>query len=269
MRNSKSTVLLTPCFGSVPADAIEYAIKNGGKRFRPAIVYLVADAIGKNQDVSDVALAVEYFHTASLIADDLPCMDDDDVRRDQPSVHKVYPESTAILASYALISAAYDRIRLNGQKLNLEPLIPIAIENAALNAGSLGACGGQYLDLFPGELNEEIILEVMDKKTGTFFELSFVLGWLFGGGESAALELVKKTARHFGRAFQISDDFLDLQQDEGKVNFPALVGVEKAARVLSDELFALKEALKKLRLATPELLTLVALIEKRVALDAR
>ncbi len=246
-------------------DAIEYAFKNGGKRFRPAIVYLVSDAIGNKWDVTDSALAVEYFHTASLIADDLPCMDDDDMRRESPSVHKVFGEATAILATYALIAAGYDRIRLNGQKLNRETLIPVAIENAVFNTGIFGATGGQYGDLFPSELNEATVLDVIDKKTGTLFEISFVFGWLFGGGDLAQLEAVKRIARHFGRAFQISDDFLDLRQDDGKTNFPAVVGCEKAARILFYELAALKDGLKKLRLDSPELLSLAALIEQRVA----
>ncbi len=246
-------------------EAVEYSLKNGGKRFRPAIVYMVANAQGKGWDVTDAALAVEFFHTASLIADDLPCMDDDDMRREHPSTHKVYGESTAILATYALIAAGYDRIRLNGQKLNSAHLIPLAIENATYNTGILGATGGQYADLFPGKLSEATVLDVIDKKTGTLFEISFVLGWLFGGGDPSLLDLVKKAAGHFGRAFQISDDFLDLEQDAGKANFPGVVGCEKAARFLSEQLKATKEALKKLRLDSPELLTLVALIEKRVA----
>lgn len=256
-----------PSFGpkTVLRDAIDYALQNGGKRFRPAIVYLVAKAIGKNQDVTDSALAVEFFHTASLIADDLPCMDDDDMRRDHPTVHKIYGESTAILATYALISAGYERIRLNAQKSGQEGLLSFAIENAAFNTGILGATGGQYNDLFPESLTEATILDVIDKKTGTLFEISFVLGWLFGGGDPASLELIKQTARHFGRAFQISDDFLDLLQDEGKLNFPGIVGYERGATLLLQELASLKEALKKLRLDTPELLTLVTLIEQRTA----
>lgn len=245
-------------------EAIEYALKNGGKRFRPAIVYMVADAIGKKWDVTDSALAIEYFHTASLIADDLPCMDDDAIRRDQPAVHKVFGEGTAILATYALIAAGYDRIRLNGQKLNREELIPLAIENAAHNTGIRGATGGQYEDLYPQKLDEATVLDVIDKKTGTLFEISFVFGWLFGGGAPHQLDWVKKAANHFGRAFQISDDFLDLQQDGEKLNFPAVVGCEKATHVLFEELNFLNESLKKLRLDSPELLSLVKVIEKRV-----
>lgn len=247
-------------------EAIEYAFLNGGKRFRPAIVFLVAKTQDQGKDVSDAALAIEYFHTASLIADDLPCMDDDDMRRNHPSVHKVFGESTAILATYALIAAGYDRLRLNGQKLKQEALIPLALECASFNTGIFGATGGQYLDLFPTELTEAAVLDVIDKKTGTLFELSFVLGWLFGGGDVSLLEEVKKAACHFGRSFQISDDFLDLKQDEkGKLNYPAIVGYEKAAKMLDEELFELKKTLTKLRLDTPEFLSLIDLIEKSVS----
>ena len=134
-------------------DAIEYALKNGGKRFRPAIVYLIRDALagfgGKNSDVKEGALAIEFFHTASLIADDLPCMDDDAERRNQPSLHHAFDEATAILATYALIAAGYDQIRLGAQKSGRFEIFPLAIEIASFNTGIWGATGGQYSDLFP------------------------------------------------------------------------------------------------------------------------
>src|SRR5689334_6318506 len=97
------------CFGEKTKlrDACEYAITNGGKRFRPLIVLLIAEALGNGLNVYEAALSVEFFHTSSLIADDLPCMDNDDERRDKPSTHKVYGESIALLASYALITAAF------------------------------------------------------------------------------------------------------------------------------------------------------------------
>src|SRR3989339_1471770 len=89
-------------------DACEYALTNGGKRFRPLIVLMVSEALGKDLNVSDAALSVEFFHTASLIADDLPCMDNDDERRDKPSLHKVYGETISLLSSSALITAAFE-----------------------------------------------------------------------------------------------------------------------------------------------------------------
>ncbi len=249
---------------TVLRDAIEYALKNGGKRFRPAIVYLVAHAIGKGGDVTDAALAVEYFHTASLIADDLPCMDDDDERRDVPSLHKAFNEATAILATYALIAAGYDRIRMGAQKTGKAEICSLAIENASFNTGILGAAGGQYDDLYPHAQTEEVALGVIDKKTGTLFEISFVFGWLFGGGDLSVLDEVKHAARAFGRAFQISDDFLDLEQDKEGINYPAIAGEEKALFLLRAELDHYYKALKTLQLETPELLALGKMVEARL-----
>src|SRR5579863_9558332 len=103
------------CFGEKTKlrDACEYALTNGGKRFRPLIVLFVGEALGCGLNVYEAALSVEFFHTASLIADDLPCMDNDDERRDKPSLHKVYGETIALLASYALITAAFEKIHSN------------------------------------------------------------------------------------------------------------------------------------------------------------
>lgn len=264
-----------PTFGpkTILRDAIEYALTNGGKRFRPAIVTIVAEAIGKKLDVTDAALAVEFFHTASLIADDLPCMDDDEKRRDHPTLHIAFGEATALLATYALIAAGYDRIRLNGQKLKdshlegAEKLSLLAIENISYNTGIFGASGGQYLDLFPENPTEATLLEAIDKKTGTLFEISFVLGWLFGGGECDQLPSVKKAARHFGRVFQICDDFLDLEQDllQGNRSLPQLVGFKRGFELFHEELFGLKRELKKLRLESPELLRLVQDVERKAS----
>ena len=95
-------------------DACEYAFLNGGKRFRPALVLMIAKGIGFEADVSQAALGIEFFHTASLIADDLPCMDNDEERRHKPTTHRIYGESTALLATYALISAGYACLAKNG-----------------------------------------------------------------------------------------------------------------------------------------------------------
>jgi len=251
---------------NVLRDAIEYALKNGGKRFRPAIVYMIASALGKKNEVTEAALAIEYFHTASLIADDLPCMDDDDERREVPALHKAYGEATALLASYALISAGYDLIRQGAQKLGNSDICALAVESASYNTGIFGATGGQYDDLYPPTtLTEPVLLDVIDKKTGTLFEISFVFGWLYGGGEISKLSQVKQAARSFGRAFQISDDFLDMEQDKEGVNFPALVGCEKALSLLFEELTTYYAILEKLQIATPELNALGELVEKRIA----
>ena len=111
------------CFGEKTKlrDACEYALTNGGKRFRPLIVILIAEALGNGLNVFEAALSVEFFHTASLVADDLPCMDNDDERRDKPSLHKVYGEAIALLASYALITAAFEKIYSNVSVMRESP----------------------------------------------------------------------------------------------------------------------------------------------------
>jgi geranylgeranyl diphosphate synthase, type II len=244
-------------------DACEYALTNGGKRFRPLIVLMVAEGLGKGLNVYESALAVEFFHTASLIADDLPCMDNDDERRDKPSLHKVYGETIAILASYALITAAFERIHRSAQVMK-ESVPPyseysdracvIALETATHCAGILGATGGQFLDLFPPSLNLDMVKQVIYKKTVTLFEVSFVFGWLFGGGDISKLESVKKASYHLGMAFQIADDMGDLLQDEKKqreISMARLVGKERALLIFEEEMRHFEKQLTELDLLTP------------------
>lgn len=242
-------------------DACEYALKNGGKRFRPALVYLIAKALGQGRDVSHAALAVEFFHTASLIVDDLPCMDDEKVRRGKPALHLAFNEATALLATYALIAAGYEQIRLNA----VDPTrLSLAFENASYTTGILGATGGQFFDLFPPHLNESALRMAIQQKTGALFELSFVLGWVFGGGALSLLPSVKKAANHFGMAFQIVDDFGDLAEDRANgrtMNYPALVGEQRASDVLQEEIKNLHNEMKKLQLSSPELLAMIEFLE--------
>lgn len=246
-------------------DACAYALQTGGKRFRPALVYIMAEALGKNRAVDEAALAVELFHTASLIADDLPCMDDEEMRRGKPTVHHKFGEATALLATYALIAAGYDCLRKNA----LDPkVLPAALESAAFTTGLFGATGGQFLDLYPPKLDEEALTDIVQKKTGALFELSFVLGWLYGGGELEKLPLVKKGAGHFGRAFQIVDDFVDLPDDlkaGRKINYPALLGVERAQEILQQELKGLTQAIDALALKAPALHEMVQFLHTSAA----
>jgi geranylgeranyl diphosphate synthase type II len=241
-------------------DACEYALRSGGKRFRPLLVLLVAEALGLSQNVYDSALSVEFFHTASLVADDLPCMDNEEERRDKPTLHKAYGESIALLASYALICAAFEKIHQNGALLReagnplADRITALALEHAARCAGILGATGGQFFDLFPPNLHLDTIKQIIYKKTVALFEVSFIFGWLFGGGDLSHLERVKKTAYHFGMAFQIADDISDLAQDEKNqrpINIARHLGKERAIAVFENEMRCLQSYLKELRLDTP------------------
>lgn len=260
--------------------AILYALLSGGKRIRPLIVHYIADALGFNLPVMDAALAVEFFHTASLIADDLPCMDNDILRRGKKSVHEVYGETVALLASYALISEAFKKIEENGRKMASSgarfsdkafEAVTIALEHASHSAGIKGAVLGQYYDLFGAteeKLTEELLERVIYLKTGTLFEGSFVLGWVFGGGDFSKLEQVKKLARHFGFAFQVRDDLKDVSQDDLKddskesLNFALFVGRDLARERFHLEIsrcFALLEDLPINQIKLHSLLTELAL----------
>lgn len=258
-------------------DACEYALLSGGKRFRPAVVLMVAKALGLGLDVSQAALAIEYFHCASLVADDLPCMDDDEMRRDKPTVHKVYGEATALMVTYGLIAAGYQHLQLNAEALKNAGLITqaqsdricvLALENATHNTGVLGATGGQFLDIYPEKISVECFEEVIYKKTVSLFEISFVFGWLYGGGEIVKLEAVKKLSYHFGMAFQVVDDIEDMAQDlknERAVNMAAVMGKDAAAEYVQSQVKSYQRLLSELKINSEELESLAELILVRLA----
>ena len=267
-------------------DACEYALLNGGKRIRPLIVMMVARALGNNLDVSgnitvdgsgsigtdftigndldvlEACLSVEYFHTASIIADDLPCMDNDDYRRSKPALHKMHGETVALLASYALISAGYEKIFHSVQSLSKQKApfseraneaCAISLDAATRCAGISGAVGGQFKDIFPKDRSLEEILDVIYKKTVTLFEIAFVYGWVFGGGELQKVDEIRKAAFHFGMAFQIWDDIGDMDQDGiHSINIAQACGKEEAKRRLEEEVETFTLKMKKLGMWTPE-----------------
>jgi len=258
-------------------DACEYALLSGGKRLRPIIVMMVAEALGHDLDVAPAALAVEFLHTASLIADDLPCMDNDDERRDKPSLHKAYGESTALLASYSLIFAGYEKLHENCEVMKqagppfsglAETACCLALQQSSRAAGILGGTTGQFLDLNPPNQSLEVLREILYKKTVTLFEISFVFGWLFGGGMIAQLDLVKKAAYHFGMAFQIADDIGDLAQDEKnqrEINAARILGKERAIQFFQKEMECFKELLLQLNLNTPSFEKMCHILQRTVS----
>lgn len=255
-------------------DACEYALKSGGKRFRPLLVVLVAEGLGHGLNVYESALSVEFFHTASLIADDLPCMDNEEERRNIPVLHKVYGESIALLSSYALICAAFEKIHCNAALLK-EAGLPfssfadracvIALEHATRCAGIMGATGGQFFDLFPPSLNLDAVRQIIYQKTVTLFEVSFIFGWVFGGGDLSQIDRLKKAAYHFGMAFQIADDMGDLAQDEKnqrEINFAKHIGKERALNVFNDEMQQFQKLLTELCLDTPSFKKMCGMLTK-------
>lgn len=254
-------------------DACEYALASG-KRVRPLLAMLVADALGHDLDVTPVSLGVEYFHTASLIADDLPCMDNDDERRSRASLHKAFPESVALLASYSLIAAGYESIYRNAEVMKKHPKFAAEANVAATLglgavsecAGILGATNGQFLDLFPPDNTPATILKIIEQKTTSLFQLSFLLGWLFGGGDPAKLPQVKKCASHMGLAFQIADDLQDCTQDkqhECQANIAFIYGPDRAIELFHQEMKQFETSLQDLNLLTPPFRQIVQLLQSR------
>lgn len=189
--------------------AMRYSLLAGGKRLRPALVYEFCRLCGGQwQQADSFAAAVEMVHTYSLIHDDLPCMDNDDFRRGQPTNHKVYGEATAVLAGDALLTAAFGQ--LAGVAYPAEARIR-AVEVLSSCAGELGMVGGQMLDMLAEEraCTAQEILDIQTRKTGALIRSACLLGVIAGSGsrqqEGAAVEF----ATHFGLAFQIRDDMLD------------------------------------------------------------
>lgn len=250
-------------------DACEYSLMAGGKRLRPILVLMIADAIGLGLDVMPAALSVEFFHTASLIVDDLPCMDDDEVRRNRPSLHKAYSEGVAVLASLTLIAAGYGGISLNARKLgtaNADQVAVLCLEAATRCAGIQGATNGQYLDLYPPDSKLETIQKIIYQKTVTLFEIAFIFGWLFGGGKIELLELVKKCAYHLGMAFQIADDIDDYAQDasqECEINIAAVCGKKEALQFFEEHMAGFELSLKNLGLLNADFKKVVEWLRKQ------
>lgn len=237
-------------------DACLYALLGRAKRFRPSITLMIGQALKPSLDLSLAALSIELFHTASLVADDLPLMDDDEFRRDQKSTHCVYGSDVALLASYALMGMGYQCIDRIKKELasSLSQINERALHAFSLLANCNGLDGaplGQLVDLKLKTLSLQQIDELFYRKTILFFEAAFEFGWLFAGGDLNEIELVKKAAYHFGFAFQIYDDFNDLKQDKEKErysNYPLLIGEEKAQKACESHIRNCEEALKKLNL---------------------
>ena len=234
---------LPPASGSAATlgSATRYAVLGGGKRIRPALAMASAIAVGgRLQDALPVAGAVEMVHTYSLIHDDLPCMDDDDLRRGQPTVHVRYGEAIAVLAGDALHTLAFDTIaRSDGP-----PEVRLrCVERLAAAAGPAGMVGGQVLDMEAETRTPDARgLEAIHRgKTGALISASVALGALAGGGTVRQADALGAFGRELGLVFQIVDDLLDEEQTSarlgksagkdraaGKATYPAIHGTRGA-----------------------------------------
>lgn len=225
--------------------AMRYSVMNGGKRVRPLLVYAACEALeGGSAQADGAACAVELIHAYSLVHDDLPAMDDDDLRRGQPTTHKAFDEACAILAGDGLQSLAFSALldpRLNTQDAATSLAMVRALAEAA---GSAGMVGGQAIDLGSVGLKlDQQALEYMHRhKTGALIEASVRLGALASGHADAdKLAALQRYAQAIGLAFQVQDDILDVESDtvtlgkhqgadiaRDKPTYPALLGMDAA-----------------------------------------
>ena len=190
--------------------AMKYSLSNCGKRLRPVLCLEFARACGADRfDALDFACAVEYIHTYSLIHDDLPCMDDDDMRRGKPSCHKEFGEATALLAGDALLTHAFQI--LAGAELD-DKKIALACSLLAQNAGVQGMVGGQVIDLkYESETPDlQQLLSVHRLKTGALISAACLLGCIAAGADDEKIAAASAFAYDLGVAFQIKDDILDV-----------------------------------------------------------
>lgn len=220
--------------------AMRYSVFNGGKRIRPVLVYAAGQALNCSLDHCDApAAAVEMIHAYSLIHDDLPAMDDDDLRRGKPTCHIQYDEATAILAGDALQTSAFaaltDAQNQTGQLQLLQELVQAS--------GSLGMVAGQMIDLASvGKSLSLVELENMHRhKTGALIRASVRMGAIAGGASAKQLDALTQYAEALGLAFQVQDDILDVESDTetlgkqqgadialNKPTYVSLLGLEQA-----------------------------------------
>ncbi|HVU25016.1 MAG TPA: farnesyl diphosphate synthase [Opitutus sp.] len=236
--------------------AMRYSLQAGGKRLRPVLVLATAKLFGAADDAAlPAAVAIECLHTYSLIHDDLPALDNDDLRRGRPTAHKAFDEATALLAGDALLTHAF---ALLATHYATDPALANALTRELADAaGSRRLIGGQMEDILAEQKSDATAAElefIHLNKTAAMIEAALVMGGLVGGADDARLAGLRTTGRHLGLAFQIMDDILDATADsatlgktagkdarDGKVTFVKLHGLDASrrfARELADAALA-------------------------------
>ena len=266
---------LLPSDDSILAEAMRYSVLNGGKRLRPILVYLTAElGEAENQSLDILAGAIELIHCYSLIHDDLPSMDDDDLRRGYPTTHKKYDEATAILAGDALQPLAFELISDISTSDNNKLAV---IKSLAKSCGYLGMVGGQIKDIHSHNIEDVNSLDLMhSEKTGSLIQSSIETSGILSGLELADIKTLTEYGSKIGLAFQIQDDIIDIEspssisgKDQGsdiekdKITYPSIVGLDESkdkAQKLASEA---KEILQPLNKNTDNLCKLADYIVSR------
>lgn len=240
----------------VMLDAMAYSLSNGGKRIRPVLTLEFCRLCGGGyKDAIPFAIGAEMIHTYSLIHDDLPCMDNDDMRRGKPSSHKVYGEANALLAGDGLLTLAFETVL--SADLSADKKVKAALELAKA-AGVSGMIGGQVMDLSNEgkKVSLDEICATDRLKTGEMIRVAAVMGCIAAGADSKKIAAAEKYCENIGLAFQIVDDILDVTSDEATLGKPvgsdsqnekstyvSHLGVKKSAEYARELTEAAKSAL--------------------------
>ena len=255
--------------------AMNYSLESGGKRLRPILTLESCKIVGgKEEDAIPFAMAIEMIHTYSLIHDDLPALDNDDLRRGKPTNHKVYGEDIAVLAGDALLNEAMNVMMKFSLNHGREALV--ASQKIAEAAGAEGMIGGQVVDIINEgkKISEEELRYMHMKKTGALIKVSIVAGAILGNASEEEIELLEKFGENLGLAFQIKDDILDVignteklgkkvlsDEENDKTNFISMHGLDyciKECERLTNESINILDSLsvntEALKILTKELL---------------
>jgi len=246
-------------------EAMRYSIFAGGKRLRPVLVLAAVECCGKKPEIAlPTAAAMEMIHTYSLVHDDLPAMDDDDLRRGRPTSHKVYGEAIAILAGDALLTKAFEIIAKNVKIKGVRaPSVIAVLELIAHGSGTFGMIGGQVVDI-QMELgkwkkhkeHEKILTYIHKHKTAALIRTSLQAGALLADATPTQVKCFATYGEAIGLAFQIADDILDITADKKKLGkkgsdsknqkltYPALFGLEESKKKALELVEIAKNALK-------------------------
>jgi geranylgeranyl diphosphate synthase type II len=260
--------------------AIEYSLLGGGKRLRPALVFEScaacdpASSPAENPSALAAAAAIELIHTFSLVHDDLPAMDDDDLRRGRPTSHKVFGQAMAILAGDAMVTMAFELLARQGAPA----LVPALVAELAAASGPAGMIGGQVLDIESQgrSCTLDELKQIHRRKTGALLTAPLRMGAITAGATPAQFSALSDFGRHLGLAFQIVDDILDVtstpqelgkatnkDRARGKNTYPALLGLEASQRAADEQLAAALASLNEFGVEADGLRALARFVVQR------
>lgn len=265
-------------YPSVLFRSMRYTTLGGGKRLRAFLVIKGCEVVGGNvQDAIPAACGVEMLHAYSLIHDDLPCMDDDDVRRGRPSNHKVFGEATALLAGDALLTLAFETLAVSPGTLDAGRRLALVAELSHA-AGGAGMVGGQTVDIDSEgkEIDLTTLAYLHSRKTGALIRAAVRMGAIVGGGSEKDLCALGDFADAFGMAFQITDDILDVtgstailgkpagsDAQKGKATYVAHFGLDRALELAAGEIGAARRSLEPFGARAGELCELAQYLLER------